>query len=138
MKFTTNRDITVSSTCGRSVEFKKDVPVHVPPAMYGEVQAVGAVPEEAIVVEESKSPVEPTCPIQRKALVEKAYDKLIEDGEREAFTAAGSPTIEVIQALSGIKLTAPERDTSWDTYRQEKAAAEAEAEAEAGNDDDDK
>ena len=46
MKFTLNRDRVHASVLGLSVEFKKGVPTHVPPELYAEVQAVGAVPED--------------------------------------------------------------------------------------------
>jgi hypothetical protein len=45
MNFILNRDRTVVSTLGHSVEFKKGVPTYVPPVLYAEVSAVGAMPE---------------------------------------------------------------------------------------------
>lgn len=51
MKFTLNRDRVHASVLGLSVEFKKGVPTHVPPELYAEVQAIGAVPEDEIVEE---------------------------------------------------------------------------------------
>ena len=48
MKFTLNRDRVHASVLGLSVEFKKGVPTHVPPELYAEVQAFGAVPDDEI------------------------------------------------------------------------------------------
>ena len=48
MKFTLNRDRVHASVLGLSVEFRKGVPTHVPPELYAEVQAIGAVPDDEI------------------------------------------------------------------------------------------
>ena len=56
MKFTLNRDRVHASVLGLSVEFKKGVPTHVPPELYAEVQAFGAVPDALALGDEIPLP----------------------------------------------------------------------------------
>ena len=127
MKFQTNRNITVTSRrVGRSIRFAKDVLTYVPRNMWPEVLAVGAVPESELPApEELKTPAAPDDPDERKDLAVVAFEAIVEAGERESFTTAGAPTIEAITATSNLVLSAAERDTFWDEYRQEKAKREA-------------
>ena len=92
MKFTLNRDRVHASVLGLSVEFKKGVPTHVPPELYAEVQAIGAVPEDEIVEEPTVAKTsEPSDPNKRKEDVFAAFEILVLRNDRNDFTAGGAP-----------------------------------------------
>ena len=60
MEFVSMRDRQVNSILGHCVGFKKGVPQHVPPALYDEVMAAGAVPvhrEKACPVSNGYAPL---------------------------------------------------------------------------------
>ena len=118
MKFTLSRDRTYASVLGHAVEFKKGVPTHVPPELYAEVQAIGAVPDDEI--EDAPSAVktnEPQDPNKRKEDVFAAFEMLALRDERGDFTAGGSPRDQVLEPILGWKLSAKERDTLWAEFK---------------------
>lgn len=114
MNFIMMRDRVVSSVTGHSVSFKKGVATHVPPEMYAEVMAVGAVPEEELPEEEpAKGPVEPTDPVEREEAVMAAFTTLVTRNVREDFTAGGAPHAKALQRELGWTLHNKERDILW-------------------------
>lgn len=118
MKFILNRDRVHASLLGLSVEFKKGVPTHVPPELYAEVQAFGAVPEDEIV---DASPTaktnEPADPVKRKDDIFAAFEMLALRNTREDFTAGGAPRDQVLESMLGWKLSAKERDMLWTEFK---------------------
>ena len=118
MKFTLNRDRVHASVLGLSVEFKKGVATHVPPELYAEVQAIGAVPEDEIVDEKAAIKTnEPSDPNKRKEDVFAAFEMLALRNERGDFTAGGSPRDQVLESMLGWKLSAKERDVLWTEFK---------------------
>lgn len=118
MKFTLNRDFTVASTMGHAVEFLKGVPTHVPPALYAEVQAVGAIPEDDLPEEPSAPGVnEPTDPGARKEALFAVFDTIALRGKREEFTAGGAPHNAVLAKELGWVVSSKERDIAWAEFK---------------------
>ena len=118
MKFTLNRDRVHASVLGLSVEFKKGVPTHVPPELYAEVQAIGAVPEDEIVEEAAAAKTsEPNDPNKRKEEVFAAFEILALRNDRNDFTAGGAPHGSALEPILGWKLSAKERDTLWAEFK---------------------
>ena len=118
MNFTLNRDRVHASVLGLSVEFKKGVATHVPPELYAEVQAIGAVPEDEIVDEKAAIKTnEPSDPNKRKEDVFAAFEMLALRNERGDFTAGGSPRDQVLESMLGWKLSAKERDILWTEFK---------------------
>lgn len=117
MKFVMHRDKTISSTCGLSMEFKKGVPVFVPPPLYAEVIAVGGVPEEPLP--DDPAPVASAAPqnsTERDKRLADAFDVIVKRNRREDFTAAGMPHAAVLSTEAGWTLSAKERDLAWVKY----------------------
>lgn len=117
MNFTMNRNHTVASTMGHAVEFLKGVPTHVPPALYAEVQAAGALPETEISEDEAPKSNEPTDPVERKLALFAAFDKIALRGRREDFTAGGAPHNAVLSTELGWTVAAKERDIAWAEFK---------------------
>ncbi len=121
MNFILARDRTYASTLGHSIEFKKGVPTHVPVALYAEVQAIGAQPEEAIPDEDRPTgPAEPTDPTQRNEEILTAIKMMVERNDRMDFTAGGSPHVKSLSVLLGWKPMPQERDAVWARYQVDK------------------
>lgn len=118
VKFVLHRNLTVPSTMGHTIEFKKGEPTHVPKEMWKDVQAVGAVPEDELDNDEVKPPVIVIDPEDRKAMIFAAMKQIVEKGEREAFTGNGSPHAKVISEIAGFAIDAKERDAMWIEFRQ--------------------
>ena len=119
MKFVMHRNRTIVSTSGHAIEFVKGELTHVPPAMYEEVMAAGAVPEEELDLE-PKSPdevVEPMDPKTRQAAIFAAFEKVTLRGQREDFTAAGSPHAKVLSQVLGWTIQNKERDAVWTAFK---------------------
>lgn len=124
MKYISNRDITVASISGRSVEFKKHEPTYAPPIMHGELISLGIVPEENVEeVEKPEGPVEPTVPAEREAAFNVVFEAMVLRNDRNDFTAAGTPHAAVVQRELGWKnsINAKERDAAWAKFQQSKA-----------------
>lgn len=115
--FTLNRDKTVSSTKGHTIEFKKGVATHVPREMWAEVQAIGALPSEEIVEEEKPAGGRPGDPATAKEDIFKAFEQLVVHGERESFSANGAPHRKAIEKILGWDVDTKERDALWQEFK---------------------
>ncbi len=123
MKFTLNRDHVHASTLGLSVGFKKGEPTHVPPELYAEVQAIGAVPDDEIPEPASGVKTnEPTDPVKRKEEIFAAFEMLALRNDRGDFTAGGAPHGNALESILNWKLGAKERDTLWTEFKAGKGA----------------
>ena len=118
MKFTMQRNRTVASKLGHAVDFKKGIAVYVPPALWDEVQMLGAEPEDTLPDEpQSDSVVEPTDPAVRKEALFAVFEKMVLKNDRENFTAAGAPHNAVLSKELGWSVNAKERDAAWAEFR---------------------
>lgn len=120
-----NRDYTLISTMGYSIRFEKDVPTLVPPAIRREALAIGALPadgEEPNVLKDDNKPQEPTDPAERNEAIMKAVLEMVEQNQREDFTAAGAPKKEAVEKLVGFKVDKREVAAVWQEYHEQKAA----------------
>lgn len=123
MKFTMQRNRTVTSVLGHSIEFLKGVPTHVPPALHKEVLELGAEPEEELTGDDPRDPkkpvasVEPSDPGERQKQLLDAISLVAVDNVRENFGANGAPHIKALTQLLGWKPSSDERDTAWEKYQ---------------------
>lgn len=121
MKFTLHRNRTVISTCGLSVEFKKGEPVLVAPAMYAEVIAIGAIPEDEIPEDEMpKGKPTPEQLAEREAQMFGAFKKIVAGAVREDFTSDGTPSNVALSRELGWSAQAKERDAAWVKFLADK------------------
>ena len=117
MNFVLNRNKTVSSTLGHTIVFVKGEPTHVPPAMWAEVQAIGAIPQEEIPEEPTPTNPEPADPVARKKLILDAFEKIILKGQRDSFAASGAPHAKALTAALGFSIHNKERDALWREFQ---------------------
>lgn len=121
MKFVLQRNYTLRSTYGRILNFKKGVPMHVPPELYRDAIAVGAVPEDAALVEELDAQTEAVKrdPVMNVELRDKAIKGALltmkERSLRGYFTAQGLPSLKQLEILVGFEVDKTERDRIWAT-----------------------
>lgn len=113
MNFTLNRNKHVSGTIGHTIEFKKDVPAHVPKEMWDAVRAIGAVPAEEIIEPEPVGKVIPTEQVDRDAILLPIMEQIAASNNRDDFTASGAPTLDAIAGVAGFKPTRKEVDILW-------------------------
>lgn len=123
MEYISNRNITVASTTGHSVEFKKGIPTNCSSRMHAELLALGIVPVDPIEPEaEAQAGAEPTDPAAREAALFTLYEKLILRNARKDFTAVGSPHLSVIAKETGWpEIDGKERDSTWAKFNQAQA-----------------
>lgn len=124
MLYISNRDITVPSVSGRSVEFKKGEPTYAPPTMHAELISQGIVPAEDLEEEtKPEGPVEPTVPAEREAAMFAVFESMVLRNDRNDFTAAGTPHAAVVQRELGWKnnIGGKERDATWAKFQLAKA-----------------
>lgn len=124
-KMTLNRDFTLNTTKGHSIEFKKGVPTGVPPALYQDALQIGAVDADGKdpVIEDPKAPKVPVDPAERNPKIAEAIELLIEQNDRTDFTAAGAPKADAVGKLTGWKVSAKEIEAII-TARNEKLEAQ--------------
>jgi hypothetical protein len=121
MKFTMARDRSVSTKFGRSFEFKKGVPLHVPDMCWEDVQAAGAVPEDDLPVPEEGAVVVPQGKARTDA-IQTAMKQMVLRGERNDFSASGAPKVEPLSHALGFPVDAKERDSVWVAVQSGEAA----------------
>jgi hypothetical protein len=120
-----NRNYVLTTTKGHSIAFEKGKPTHVPPAIYQEALAIGALPpdgEEPQIEDVVKLDNAPSDPAERAPLILAAIEKLVAENARENFTAAGSPAVGAVSEVVGFKVQAKEVATVWQQYHDKKAA----------------
>ena len=117
MKFILNRNRAVVSAFGHTVSFVKGQPTHVPPEMYAEVIAAGAVPETELTEQELPKPDYPTDPGERELLLFAAFESLVLRNDSADFTAGGMPRDSVLEKAVGFKVSAKERETAWTNFK---------------------
>lgn len=124
-KLVLNRNFVLTTLKGHSIRFEKGVAIAVPPAVYADAIAIGALPEDGaepnVLVDDVKDRA-PTDPSERNPLILAAIEKTVSRNEREDFTAAGSPTVEVISRELGFKVGAKEIAGQWQAYHDKIAA----------------
>lgn len=125
MEFILNRNKTVSSTKGHTIEFIKDIPINVPTEMHSEVMAIGAIPTEELPVEKTIDNPEPQDPEARKALIIGAIEALVLRGKREDFTASGLPDVRALREIIGFGINHKERDALWGEVQAKQRGEEA-------------
>jgi hypothetical protein len=116
MRFKLHRNRTISSTCGISIEFKKDEFHLVPPAMYAEVIAAGGVAEDEDFVDDTPKPTNsPEVQADREAALFVAFDIIAKRNARNDFTAGGMPHLSVLAKAKGVtwEVTEKERNAAW-------------------------
>jgi len=120
MKYISHRKVVVVSLSGRSVSFAKGVPTYAPPQMHDELITMGIMPEGGLVEpEEKEKTAEPTMAADREAALMAQFDKMVQRGRREDFTAVGAPHLSVVaRELGWANMVAKERDAMWDKWMQ--------------------
>ena len=120
MKFVMHRNRTIVSTSGHAIEFVKGELTHVPPTMYEEVMAAGAVPEEELDLDpkqELENP-EPQDPETRKAALFTVFEKIVLRGKREDFDASGVPHPKaLVKELGWDTIHNKERVATWTAFK---------------------
>ena len=120
-----NRNYVLTTTKGHSVAFEKGKPTHVPPTIYQEALAIGAIPpdgEEPQVEDVVKTDNAPGDPAERAPLILAAIEKLVAENARDNFTAAGSPTVDAVSKLVGFKVQSKEVASVWQAFHDKVAA----------------
>ncbi len=123
MKYIMNRDVTVTSTFGHTIHFKKDVPVQVPPALRTLVQERGGIPAEGETVHED-APKKPAAPqgAERLEILVLAIEDMVAKNERGDFGANSLPTVKALSREVGFDVDSRERDEAWKQYKEKGSA----------------
>lgn len=124
--FTLHRDYRFISAIGHTVQFTKNEPVYVPPALHREVQAFGAIPVDddvESVLGEAKA-VKPEVPLEeRHRQLLDAFKMLQERNEREDFTGQGIPAMKTLKKIiTDFEPTKAEVENLWHQYIAEQNA----------------
>ena len=120
---TLNRDYTLVTTKGHVIAFAKNTPTHVPPSIYQDAIAIGAVPVDGTdpdVLSDAVAEAVPMTLEEREAAIMATFGGLVERDERGTFTAAGHPHFNAVSELVGFKVQGKEVATAWQKYNDAK------------------
>lgn len=121
--FTLHRDYRLISALGHSIQFKKDEPVYVPPALHKDVQAIGAVPVEgdveSILGEEKEVKPEVAQEERHRQLLD-AFKLLQDRNQRGDFTGQGIPSLKALKTIiTDFEPAKAEVENLWHLYLDE-------------------
>ena len=121
--FTLHRDYRLISALGHSIQFKKDEPVYVPPALHKDVQAIGAVPVEgdveSILGEEKEVKPEVAQEERHRQLLD-AFKLLQDRNQRGDFTGQGIPSVKALKTIiTDFEPAKAEVENLWHLYLDE-------------------
>jgi hypothetical protein len=129
-EFILNRNYMLTTTSGRSIQFVKGKPVHVPPMMVRDAVAIGATPadgSEVDVLDPDPVDLVPKDMITRAENIYEAVVKIVAAGGRKDFTSAGSPHIKAVTRVLGWEPDPREIAKAWTDYLEAQAAANEQA-----------
>ena len=109
-----NRTVTLASTLGHIVNFKKDEEIFVPAILAREAASMGAVAVDGSDMHAepvSEKPTQPVSPSERLDVVRRVVEEIIEDNLREDFTASGNPKVTIVSERAGFKVDGTEVKT---------------------------
>lgn len=130
MKFKLPYDRTLASTCGISIEFKKDEYHLVPPAMYKQVREAGGVPEDDAPAQQPASTVPQELDARRAAMFA-VFEQLVTRNDREDFTAGNAPTLQAVTRDLGWAPTTEELKLAWGMFVAESGGPKGKPKAKA-------
>lgn len=120
--YVSNRDVTVSTTTGHVIQFKKNVPIYVPEPVRQILPGYGILPIEGeIEVGGEKVEVKPPPPtgLRRDEQIYQAIKQLIGSNNPDDFTAGGIPSKKAIEKITGFEVNVAERNAAWKRSRRE-------------------
>ena len=123
-----NRDITIASTLGHMLTFKKDVPMPVPPIMVRTCAERGAERVDGADVFNEPAEdayVQATDPGQRLEDIREAIARIVTINDTGDFTAAGVPNVAAVGREVGYRVDRTEVVKAW-RQRSEDLADDAE------------
>lgn len=125
--FSLHRNYTLSTNAGHVLNFVKGEVTWVPDACVAMAVAVGAIP--SVPLDAALDPIPPeskaAAPIplsaeERQAKYFDAFEQIILRARRDDFLASGLPHLKKIEELSGLQVSATERDDMWQKYQDSK------------------
>lgn len=106
--FVSNRDITVASTQGYAIEFKKGEPTHVPRSMHNEVMEKGVIPCDDAGALRAAEPapvakvlLAPEDADERAEAIRAVMAQIVERNNSHDFSAGGVPSSSSVSAALG-------------------------------------
>lgn len=122
------RHYTLRTTTGHAIRFEPNKPKFVPDNIVSEALKVNILPVEGSVEDAEFNAggiVKLTINGElRKALTLYAIDVLVKENDTVNFDGGGRPKVAPINEMTGLTLTAKEREDSWQQYRQIKGNGE--------------
>src|SRR5665213_1051876 len=117
IQMTLNRPFTLRTTKGHQLRFEKDVVTNVPPAIYAEAVAIGAVRVDGnAAFEEDKKGPPPKTAAEMAQLLEECFATLLKTHYREDFSANGNPKIEAVNRVTGERYDTRVVTEGWKAY----------------------
>ena len=120
--FVLNRNYTLRTTMGHSIEFKKDEPTFVPRIVQKEAVAIGALPADGdapnVLAPEISTPqysVE-----EQMAQIQTAFELLIERNDSKDFTGSGVPSVKAVERIVGFSVDRADLNAAWAEYKTSK------------------
>lgn len=113
-----NRNYTLRSKFGRSVEFKANEPTYIPSFLEAECVAIGGenCDKEAAKVAPKKKDDGWTYEKRQECLF-KLFDDLVKKNDAKDFTASGQPSLSVVKKHVEFDLERAELDDYWKAYK---------------------
>lgn len=127
MNYVLNRNYVLVTLTGKSIEFRKGLPTHVPPDCIRSAIGIGAFPadgSEVDVILEGDEPrlkKAPTDPVERQDAIMQVVRDLVIRNDRDDFTAAGLPSPKVISGILKWRVDLREVNNVYRIYNEELA-----------------
>jgi hypothetical protein len=119
-QYVLNRDYTLRSTMGHTVEFRKGEPVYVPPLIEREVIAIGgecadgdgADPLEGVGNQPAEMSFE-----ELTMKMEAAFKVIVERNDAKEFTGQGVPTVKAVERIIGVDIDRADLMSAWAEFK---------------------
>jgi hypothetical protein len=119
-EYVLNRNYTLRSLLGHSVQFIKNEPVNVPALIEKEARAIGAERVDGKnpdVLDPEREEVAPLSAQERLEQITTAFELLVERNDPKDFTGAGVPSVKAVEKILGFDVDRNEVTRAWAAMR---------------------
>ena len=121
-EYVLNRNYTLRTLMGHSIEFKKGEPTFVPRIVEKDALAIGALPVDGetpnVLMSEELAPR--YTPDEQHELMIQAFEQIVARNDSKDFTGSGVPSVKAVERVCGFSIDRADLNAAWAEFKVSK------------------